>query len=351
MEVSRDNADVRLPPAVDVPAVIPVSEAVPWREIPALGLVEPQLRQVGDVIRHSLTPRSAAQEMTPLFGHLLGRSGKMLRAATVLLAGRCFGPLTQPHLRAAALMEMIHQATLLHDDVIDDGHQRRGLPTVNRLWGNESAVLLGDFVLSHVFRMAAEFDAATIAIIAQTAVRVCQGELRQALQRGNWRLSEAEYFDIITEKSAAFFSGCCRLGGLLAHANTDAVEALARFGLSAGIAFQIADDLLDITGEEGKTGKTVQRDLGRDKLTLAAIHLLRTLDASTRAQVYATLESADSSTGKLTDLLVQHGSLRYAQAQATHYVVRAIEALEGLPPSPGKDALIEMARFMADRAA
>jgi octaprenyl-diphosphate synthase len=348
--VSRDNADVPLRQSLDVPVVSNVPQETLRREIPPLGLVEPQLRQVNEVICRSLTPPSAEQEVMPLLGHLRGGSGKMLRAATVLLAGRCFGPLTEPHIRAAALMEMIHQATLLHDDVIDDGHKRRGKPTANRLWGNESAVLLGDFVLSQVFRMTADFEPSTIGVIAQTAVRVCQGELRQALQRGNWRLSEAQYLEIITEKSAAFFSGCSRLGGLLAHASPEAVEALAAFGLHAGIAFQITDDLLDITGAEDKTGKTGQRDLGRDKLTLAVIHLLRTIEVSARAPVHALLEAGASASGALTDLLVQHGSLHYARAQAERYVAKATDALAELPPSPAKDALLETARFMADRA-
>jgi len=204
-------------------------------------------------------------------------------------------------------------------------------------------------VLSQVFRMAADLKAPSARIVGQTAVRVCEGELRQVIQKSNWRLSEAEYIDIITEKSAVFFGGCCRLGALLAQAQEDQIEALARFGLWAGIAFQITDDLLDIAGDESLTGKTNQNDLAKDKLTLAVIHLLRTVGPPHEADVHAMLESPDASSHELAEMLVRHGSLQYAHGQAEGYVTKATEALEGLPPGEAKDALIETARFMANR--
>lgn len=333
---------------MEQPVTMNVRENAPWSAIPSFRPIDSELSQVHDLIRRSLTGH-AVGELSPLLDHLVARSGKMLRPGMVLLAGKCFGPLTDQHIRVAAIVEMIHDATLLHDDVIDEGHKRRGVPTVNCLWGNESAVLLGDLVLSQVFRMAADLEAPSARIVGQTAVRVCEGELRQVIQRSNWRLSEAEYIDIITDKSAVFFSGCCRLGALLAQADEDQIEALARFGLQAGIAFQITDDLLDIAGDEGLTGKAIQNDLAKDKLTLAVIHLLRTAEPSHEADVYAMLESPDESKHELAEMLVQHGSLRYAQKQAENYVAKATEALAGLPPGEAKDALIETARFMANR--
>jgi octaprenyl-diphosphate synthase len=308
------------------------------------------LPSVGELICRSLAARGTAGELAPLFDHLNARSGKLVRPGLVLLAGACFGPLTDDHIRVSAMVEMIHHATLLHDDVIDDGHMRRGIPTANRLWGNESAVLLGDFVLSQVFRMAADLEAPAAKVIAQTAIRVCEGELRQIVQRRNWDLSEPEYIDIITEKSASFFSGCCRLGGLLSHAQECHVEALARFGLFAGIAFQLADDLLDITGDERRTGKTGHRDTARDKPTLAMIHLLRIVEPSRRATICALLESQRESRRELVDLLGRHGSLRYAQEQAQSYVAQAVESLASLPAGQARDALVDTARFMAHRA-
>jgi octaprenyl-diphosphate synthase len=321
----------------------------PWKEIPSFRRIDLPLRQVGDLIYQSLAAHGAQRELASFVSHLRACSGKMLRPGMVLLAGECFGTLTEEHIRVSAMVEMIHHATLLHDDVIDEGHTRRGIFTVNHLWGNESAVLLGDLLLSHVFRMTADLDSATARVLAQTAVRVCQGELRQTVQKRNWQLSEAQYIEIITEKSASFFGGCCRLGAMLSRADEDQIESLARFGLLAGIAFQITDDLLDIAGDETRTGKTAQSDFAKDKPTLAVIHLLQTIDAPRRADVWAILESARESGGELVDMLDRHGSLRYAREQAAGYVAQATRALEKMPSGQSKEALIETARFMANR--
>jgi geranylgeranyl pyrophosphate synthase len=334
---------------MELPVTMSSPDNAPWREIPSFVRIDAQLAQVNTQIHRSLAAHSAVGELSLFFDHLNARTGKLIRPGLVLLAGECFGPVTEEHIRVSAMVEMIHHATLLHDDVIDDGHMRRGAPTVNRLWGNESAVLLGDFVLSRVFRMTAELDASVARIIAQTAVRVCEGELRQVMQRQNWRLSEAEYLDIITEKSASFFSSCCRLGAVLAHAEEAHVEAVARFGLSAGIAFQIADDLLDIVGDETRMGKTARRDVAKDKPTLAVIHLLDTAEESRKPHVRAMLESGGESRRELAEMLRRGGSLRYAQERAEAYVAKAIQALADLPPGEARDALIETARFMADR--
>jgi len=334
---------------MESPTIMSSLQHAPWREIPSFRTIDAELGRVSGLIRQSLSAHDTAGELGPLFDHLNVRSGKLLRPGLVLLTGQCCGALTDDHIRVAAMVEMIHHATLLHDDVIDHGHTRRGVPTVNRLWGNESAVLLGDFVLSRVFHMAAGLDAPVARIIARTAIRVCEGELRQVSQRRNWRLTESEYIDIITEKSASFFSGCCRLGALLTKAGEEQAEAAARYGLSAGIAFQIADDLLDVTGDESTTGKTGHSDLAGAKLTLAMIHLLRTVDESHRTDICALLESRGESRRELADLLGRHGSLRYAHEQAQAHMAAAARALAGLPAGEARDALLETARFMANR--
>jgi len=327
------------------------SKNIPGNGVPSFGRIAGPLAQVRERIHQGLSANGADGELTPFLDHLQACGGKMLRPGLVLLAGECFGPVRPEHIQVAAMVEMIHHATLLHDDVIDEGRQRRGLPTANRLWGNESAVLLGDFVLSQVFRMAAELDPAVARILAQTAVRVCEGELRQTVQRRNWQLSESRYLEIITEKSASFFGGCCRLGAMLSHADAAQTEALARFGLLAGIAFQIADDLLDLTADEARTGKTAQSDLAKDKATLPVIHLLQAVDPPRRAALCVLLEAAPKSRREFLDTLERHGSLRYAREQAAAYVARAIQALDPVPPGEAKEALVQTARFMADRSA
>jgi octaprenyl-diphosphate synthase len=324
---------------------------IPGKGIPSFRRIDLPLRQVRCLIYQSLETHGTQAELASFFDHLRAGSGKMLRPGMVLLAGECFGALTDAHLQVSAMVEMIHHATLLHDDVLDEGCKRRGIPTANYLWGNESAVLLGDFLLSQVFRMAAELDSPVARILAQTAARVCEGELRQTVHKRNWQLSEAQYLEIITEKSASFFGGCCRLGAMLSQADEGQIEAVAQFGLLAGIAFQITDDLLDIAGDESHTGKTLQSDFAKDKPTLAVIHVLRTLDAARQGEVRVLLESPDGTGRELAVMLERAGSLRYAREQAAAYVARAIQALAEVPSSPAKEALIETARFMANRVA
>jgi len=314
-------------------------------------MIAPYLGRASDLIHGSLAAPELAGELAPLLEHFAAHSGKMIRPGLLLLGGACLGPVTDEHVRVAAMVEMIHDATLLHDDVMDDGQTRRGAPTVNRLWGNESAVLLGDFVLSRVFRMAAGLDPPIGRVVAETAVRVCEGELRQVAQKQNWQLTEDEYVSIITDKSAAFFGGCCRLGGLLAHAETPHVEALDQYGLHAGIAFQIVDDLLDIAGDEARMGKTAQSDLNKSKLTLAVIHLLEAVGASKREKVYSLLDNPTESRGELNEMLLRHGCLDYAHERARSYIVKATDALDSLPPGEAREALVETAHFMANRAA
>ena len=324
---------------------------IPGKGIPPFRLIDLPLQQVRRLVYESLQTRGAQTELASFFDHLRAGGGKMLRPGMVLLAGACFGTLTDEHLRVSAMVEMIHHATLLHDDVLDEGCQRRGIPTANYLWGNESAVLLGDFLLSQVFRMTAELDSPVARILAQTAARVCEGELRQTVHKRNWQLSEAQYLEIITEKSASFFGGCCRLGAMLSHTPDEQIEALARFGLLAGIAFQITDDLLDVAGDENHTGKTVQSDLAKDKPTLAVIHLLRAVDASYKPDILAMLESSRESRRELLAALERSGSLRYAREVAADYVAQAERALEDVPSGQAKEALLETARFMANRVA
>lgn len=314
-------------------------------------MVAPYLERTSDLICRTLVPSASAEELAPLLDHFAARSGKMIRPGLLLLGGACLGPITDEHIRVAAMVEMIHDATLLHDDVIDEGQTRRGAPTINLVWGNESAVLLGDFVLSQVFRMTAELEPAIGKVVAETAVRVCEGELRQVAQRQNWQLTEDEYISIIADKSAAFFSGCCRLGALLAHGEAAHVDALDRYGLHAGIAFQIVDDLLDISGTEIQTGKTAQCDLNKSKLTLAVIHLLGAVGASERDKVHAMLRHPGESRGELDAMLELHGSLDYAHECARRYVRKATDALATLPAGEARNALAEIAHFMAHRAA
>lgn len=331
-----------------LPANTDISRSLPQSGIAAFRLIDSELVQVKRLIDKQLAAGPDNSEIARLLPTV--STGKMLRPGLVLLAGAACGKITDKHIRVAAIVEIIHNATLLHDDVIDEGQKRRGQPTVNALCGNESAVLLGDFLLSKAFRMCADLDPHIIKIIAAAAARTCEGEMRQIAQRRNCRLSESEYIDIITQKSASLFTCCCHLGGLLAGAGRTQVRLLADFGRYTGIAFQITDDLLDITGSENKTGKTLGSDVDKNKLTLPVIHLLRAVDESEKSTVKSIVNTAGQSKKALAELLTSHGSLEYAHSRAQEFVAKAIAALADFKESSAKEALIETAKFIERRA-
>lgn len=332
------------------------------RSIPAFRLIKDELVRVRKLIDEQVADCPDEAWLSRLSGQLSNCGGKMLRPRLLLLSGALFGAVTDKHIRVAAIIEMIHNAALLHDDVIDEGEQRRGGPTVNNLWGNESAVLLGDFLLSKVFEMCADLEPEVTGIIAGATVGTCRGELRQVIQRHNWQLSEAEYIEIITEKTAGLFGSCCLLGGLMSGASEDEVCALADFGLNLGIAFQITDDLLDITGDESKAGKTLGRDVDKNKPTLPVIHLLRAVDDGERNAVidlfsqahntYRHGEKSQCSMRKarynrdtIKEMLRSYGSLEYAHNRGQEFVAKAIASLAELKDSDAKNALIEAVGF------
>ena len=345
---------------MQLPAYTDASGRLSQNSIPAFRLIDDELGRVKKLIdKQFAVPARAGAAISYLRKQIC--SGKMLRPGLVLLAGALCGPITDEHIRIAAAIEMIHNAALLHDDVIDEGRKRRDGPTVNSLWGNESAVLLGDFLLSKVFKMCADLEPRFQRTIAETTIRTCEGELRQIMQRQNLQLSESEYIDIISEKSAALFSGCCSLGGLLAGAGKTKAQALADFGLNVGIAFQITDDLLDIIGDESQTGKTLGSDVDKNKLTLAVIHLLRTVGEREKSAVINLLSHKRNTRydkEALVEMLRSCGSLEYAHSRSQEFVTQAIQTLTGLSPAlrrggvrgcDAKDALIETAKFAGRR--
>jgi octaprenyl-diphosphate synthase len=340
-----------------------IAVSPPGHVIPAFKLIHKELMQVSELVRVQLAGCPAREGISQLTERLSGGAGKMIRPGLVLLSSRAVrdarcegtsrgaaGSRGDDAVRAAAIVEMIHNAALLHDDVIDEGQKRRGRPTVNRLWGNESAVVLGDFLLSRVFLMCADLEPGLQRIIADATARTCEGELRQISQRGNWQISEGEYIEIVTEKTAAIFAACCHLGALLGGAGEKEIEGLTAFGLNAGIAFQITDDLLDITGDEKKTGKTLGSDICKSKPTLAVIHLLGAADKKERILVKKKLSTGEIGRKALTEMLRLHGSLDYARSRAEEFTAKAVLSLRVLKKSSARDALTEAAGFIGRRA-
>jgi len=319
------------------------------RSLHCFSIIEEELTRVKVLIERDL--RDCSEPVRSLVACVNAGQGKMIRPGLVLLSGVACGGMTENHIKAAAIFEMMHNATLLHDDVVDEGESRRGVPTINSVHGNESAVLLGDFLLGRVIQMCVGLNKRVAEIIALSAMRTCEGELRQISQRGNWSLDESEYIEIIAGKTAALFEGACATGAMLAGAGESTVQALAAYGRNTGIAFQITDDLLDLVGEQDKTGKPVGSDLDHSKLTLPLIHFLKTAGETDKQKVKQILlhKTGDAERMELLEKLNSCKSIEYSRRRAKEFVEGAIAALAAVADSDGNKTLVETARFVAGR--
>jgi octaprenyl-diphosphate synthase len=283
--------------------------------------------------------------------HAAGLRGKRLRPALLLLAAKASGELRPDHCVLAAVVEMIHTATLIHDDILDESVLRRHEETVNARWGNETAVLLGDYLFTHAFHLAASLES-TLACrwIGRATNGVCEGEMVQVHNRGNLDLDEDQYIDIIRGKTAELTAVACRLGAHYAGAPASVVDGLELYGREVGVAFQIADDVLDLLAEENQSGKTMGTDVQKQKLTLPLIYLLRTAEPKTRARVRGLLSLHDEAArADLRGLVEQSDALEYCWERAGQSVATAIEALECLADSEARRALEQAASLVVRR--
>jgi octaprenyl-diphosphate synthase len=291
----------------------------------------------------------------PFVARLLERvgsyRGKLLRPRLLLLSGRATGALRPAHIVLGAVVEMVHMATLVHDDVLDEADLRRRGATVNRLVGNEGAVLLGDYLISHAYHLCSSLESTHASRrIAAATNTVCEGELAQIDSRGNFDLTEDAYIDIIRRKTGALTSVCCELGAFAAGGEAQVVEAMAAFGLELGIAFQIVDDLLDLTASEEETGKTTGRDADLGKLTLPMIRFLeRAGDGDRERLIEALSGEQDEKTRRVRSVLDGSGAVEAAREAAGDYVKSALAHLAALPQGEARDALFATADFVIRR--
>lgn len=277
--------------------------------------------------------------------------GKMLRPALLLLAGKATGQITSHHHTVAAVVEMVHMATLVHDDVLDGADQRRKKPTIAASDGNTAAVLLGDYLISHAFHLCSSLpDTHASRRIGAITNIVCEGELLQNRHTGDLTLTEADYMEIIRRKTAVLTAVSCELGAHLSGADAETERRLYQFGECAGCAFQIMDDVLDLIGDANQVGKTLGRDLAQGKLTLPLIHALSRTAASDRMILVSALQGEHPPDQKVHDLLESTGSLRYAMSVAREHVNTAVAQLRLLPPTEARESLTELAEFILSRA-
>jgi octaprenyl-diphosphate synthase len=296
--------------------------------------------------------------------HIERYRGKMLRPTLVVLSGLAGHPkapqgfdslITNDHLTIAAVCEMVHMATLVHDDVLDEADTRRRGETVNRLYGNEAAVILGDYLIASAYHLCSGLPAQRAArAIGRASMVMCSGELLQLHHRNDYSLDEPTYFEIVERKTAELIATSAELGAAQSGADEQTCARLADFGRKLGVAFQIQDDLLDLTGTESVVGKPVGKDLEKGKMTLPLIHHLATAEARQRGRTLRALDEACSgdspgASGEVLDALSQSGSLAYARTCAERYVAEATRLIGPLAPTDAKAMLLTMAQAVVTR--
>jgi octaprenyl-diphosphate synthase len=308
-----------------------------------------ELEQVENLLHDEL--RSEHPFVDQLVKHGFRLGGKRLRPALLLLAGKACGALQQEHFVLGAVVELIHTATLIHDDVLDEATIRRHLDTVNARWDNEASVLLGDYLFARSICLASTLeDFFATRVLSATAKIMCEGELRQIENRGNYNLQEDQYFLIIGSKTAELIASSCRLGAYYAGANYDSIEALRRYGYNLGMAFQIADDLLDLLGDEDTVGKSLGTDLHKQKATLPLIRVLDQASPSEKNELVSVLSaSGNHRLETLQSWFEKSNAIAYARDRAVAFSRSAAEELRSLPPSPALDCLQGISEFVVNR--
>lgn len=349
---SSNALDVREKQKGEEATVSVLLKASPHAELSLAALYRPiadSLEQVEHILRKEMRSRYPYVDELVRYGAMLG--GKRLRPALLLSTAKALGSVTQQHLILAAVVEMIHTATLVHDDVLDEAATRRHLATVNSRWDNQASVLLGDFLFTHAFYLASTLESTwACRAIGRATNIVCEGEIRQKGSMGDFTLSENDYIEIVSAKTAELCACCCELGARYAEAPEETIQAMASFGRNLGIAFQIADDILDVTGDEQATGKSLGTDLVQQKPTLPIIRLLDCLSGTERAEMISALQGpAEQRNEILTPALQHHNAISYARERAQHYAELARRQAESLEPSAARDTLVLMTRFVVAR--
>lgn len=313
--------------------------------------VADELGALEDLIQGEL--RSQSPALQSLVRHISGYAGKRLRPALVFLSAKAVGQdVTADHMRLAAIIELIHTATLVHDDILDKADVRRRVQTVNSLHGNQVPVLLGDFIYARAFAMSVEMPTPDASrVLARVTQIVCRGEIEQIFDRFDFELGEEAYLKIIEAKTAELYAAACELGALYAGATKSQVDAISQFGRKIGIAFQVIDDCLDLIGDEAVVGKSLGTDLEGGKLTLPLIQLGKTCNPEERERLKALVlrEEVEDRRATLVEEFDVGPSLDYSFKRADDFIREAMAELDQFEPSPAREALRNVAEFVLCR--
>jgi octaprenyl-diphosphate synthase len=320
-------------------------------EILAAALAD-DLAAVDALIRERMASRHAPR-IPEVTAHLVGAGGKRIRPMLTLAAARLFGYEGGHHVRLAATVEFIHTATLLHDDVVDESGQRRGRPTANLLWDNKSSILTGDYLFARSFQLMVETGSLRVlAILSDAAATIAEGEVLQLTAAQNIATDEATYLRVVRGKTAALFAAACEAGAVIAGAGEVETEGMRAYGDALGIAFQMADDLLDYAGDSGATGKNLGDDFRERKMTLPVIRAVAAAEAEERAfwqRVIGRGDQRDGDLGRAMELFERHGTIEAARSEALAWAATARGALEKAPAEPLRETLSDLADFVVER--
>ena len=310
-----------------------------------------EMAGVEDEVRRNLD--SSVTLVNTVVAHILSSGGKRIRPLLLLLCARLCGYTGKEDLSLGSLVEFIHTATLLHDDVVDDADLRRGRQTARKVWGNQVSILVGDYLYSKAMRHIVTFQNQSInEALAEACWKMAEGEVLQLYYNGNPMITESEYLHIIEHKTAGLIAAACRIGAIIGRASEEQQAALFRFGQYLGIAFQVADDTLDYAANGERLGKSLGQDLRQGKATLPLLHLLQHCPEQDRQMIKDRMETRtlmDSELLRILSLMHEYGSIAYAMERARELVASAILDLALFEDSTPKRALSVVADYMVNR--
>lgn len=312
--------------------------------------IEQNLECFEKVFRESIRSRIGLIDLVAKY--IIKTKGKRVRPILVLLSADICGGVTEKTYRGATLVEILHTATLIHDDVVDEADTRRGFASINAVWKNKIAVLMGDYLLSRGLLLSLEHDDFAFLRITSTSVqRMSEGEIHQIQKARKLDMDEATYLRIIGDKTASLLSTCCEIGATSATHDNEQRRRLREFGERVGLAFQIRDDILDYTGRRSITGKPSGLDLSEKKLTLPLIHALKQSSRSDAREILSTIRDGGKKikVQEVMDFVHKHGGIEYASARARAFAEEAVRLLEPFPDSASKHSLLGFASFVVDR--
>ena len=313
--------------------------------------LDDDLRRIEEEINKNL--QSSVPLIALVTRYIMKSGGKRLRPLLMVLAARLLNYQGNDHYGLSIVFEYLHAATLLHDDVVDNAELRRGSPSANTLWGNAAVVLVGDFLLATSFFLSVmSGNLKILRILSETTTSMAEGEVLQLINSDNLEITEEEYIEVIKRKTAILISAACQIGAILARADEEQEEAMRRFGLNLGIAFQLRDDFLDYTGSEEEFGKPVGKDLQEGKITLPLIHTLQSSNDGDRQQLVELITSDRNYEQVFTEvkkIIQDYQGLNYTEKLADHHISEAKSALSIFPTSPTRQSLLEIAEYVITR--